>query len=262
MIRRTLLATFAALALTAAARADETPLKFGADSSPYPPFASQGADGKWSGFEVDLMNAVCAAEKLKCEMVGTAFDGIIPALNAKKIDVIWASMSITPERKKSVSFTNKYYNTPSEIVALKSTDLKISKADPSALKGKVVGVQSSTIHANYVQKHFGDLVTLKTYDSQDNADADLVAGRVDAVMADSIALNDFLNSPQGKDAEVKMVIPADDDRAVMGDGVGGAVRNDDTALLAKLNDGIAKIRADGTYAKIAKKYFNFDVYGG
>ena len=126
MIRRTLLATIAALALTAgAAHAQDATLKFGADSSPYPPFASQGADGKWTGFEVDLMDAVCAAEKLKCEMVGTAFDGIIPALNAKKIDVIWASMSITPERKKAVTFTNKYYNTPSEIVALKSTDLKI-----------------------------------------------------------------------------------------------------------------------------------------
>jgi len=263
MFRRTLLATIAALALTAgAARADDAVLKFGADSSPYPPFASQGADGKWSGFEVDLMNAVCAAESLKCEMVGTAFDGIIPALQAKKIDVIWASMSITPERKKQVSFTSKYYNTPAEIVAQKTTDLKLSKADPSALKGKVIGVQASTIHANYVQKHFGDMVTLKTYDSQDNANADLVAGRVDAVMADSIVLNDFLSSPQGKDVEVKMTIPADDDRAVMGDGVGGAVRNEDAALLAKLDDGIAKIRADGTYDKIAKQYFKFDVYGG
>lgn len=263
MVRRTLLATVAAFALlSTAARADDTVLKFGADSSPYPPFASQGADGKWSGFEVDLMNAVCAAEALKCETVGTAFDGIIPALNAKKIDVIWASMSITPERRKAVTFTDKYYNTPAEIVALKSTDLKLTLADPSALKGKIIGVQSSTIHAAYVQKHFGDLVTLKTYDSQDNANADLLAGRVDALMADSIALNDFLGSPQGKDAEVKLLIPADNDRAVMGDGVGGAVRNDDTALLAKLNDGIAKIRADGTYDKIAKKYFNFDVYGG
>lgn len=263
MLRRTILAA-AALAAVAAvnpARAQDHVLKFGAAAEPYPPFTTQDASGKWVGFEVDLMNAVCAAESLKCEMVGTAWDGIIPALNSNKIDVIWSSMSITSERKKAIDFTEHYYNTPAELIALKSTPLKLTLTDAAALKGKIVGVQTSTVHANFVAKHFGSLVTVKTYDTQDNANADLVAGRVDTVMADSVTLDDFLKSDQGRDCEVKLLVPADFDRATMGDGVGGGVRKSDAALREKLNDGIKKIRADGTYANIQKKYFKVDVYG-
>ncbi len=264
MLRRTIIAAAALAAVAAvnpAVQAQDKVLKFGAAAEPYPPFTTQDASGKWVGFEVDLMNAVCAAENLKCEMVGTAWDGIIPALNANKIDVIWSSMSITSERLKAIDFTDHYYNTPSEVIALKSTPLKLTLIDDAALKGKIVGVQTSTIHANFVQKHFGSLATMKTYDTQDNANADLVAGRVDAVMADSVALDEFLKSDQGKDCEVKLLIPADFDHATMGDGVGGGVRKSDAALREKLNDGIKKIRADGTYASIEKKYFKVDVFG-
>lgn len=264
MFRRALLgAALAGVMLAGAlAGAQAAPLRFGVAAEPYPPFTTQEASGKWVGFEVDLMNAVCAAEKLQCEMVGTAWDGIIPALNAKKIDVIWSSMSITNERKQVIGFTNKYYSTPTEVIGPKGEKYKITTSDFSGLKGKTVGVQTSTIHANMVQKHFGN-VTLKTYDTQDNANADLAAGRLDAVVADSVALDDFLKSDQGKDCcETKLLIPSDYDREITGEGVGGGLRKSDTALRDKLNDGIKKVRADGTYDKIAKKYFNFDVYGG
>lgn len=263
MLRRVLLgAALAGASLIGAGGAQAAPLRFGVAAEPYPPFTTQEASGKWVGFEVDLMNAVCAAEKLQCEMVGTSWDGIIPALNANKIDVIWSSMSITPERQKVIDFTDKYYNTPIEVIGPKGTAYKITTSDFSALKGKTVGVQTSTIHANMVQKHFGD-VNLKTYDTQDNANADLAAGRLDAVVADSVALDDFLKSDQGKECcESKLIIPADYDRSIAGDGVGGGLRKSDTELKAKLNDGIKKIRADGTYDTIAKKYFTFDVYGG
>lgn len=264
MDRRTILGAVAAAVLLLSGGVGQSAgkvLKFGAAAEPYPPFTSQNAKGKWVGFEVDLMNAVCKAESLKCEMVGTAWDGIIPALNAHKIDVIWSSMSITPEREKVIAFTDKYYNTPADIIAPKAEALKLTTKDFSALNGKTIGVQTSTTHAAFVQKYLGGKATVKTYDTQDNADADLVAGRVDAVIADSIALADFLKSDQGRDMEVKLSIPADFDRAVFGDGVGGGVRKSDTALLAKLNAGIKKIRADGTYQKLEKKYFSFDVYG-
>ncbi len=264
MQRRMMLGALAAAALLLGAggsRAAEKVLKFGAAAEPYPPFTSQNAQGKWVGFEVDLMNAVCAAEKLKCEMVGTAWDGIIPALNAHKIDVIWSSMSITPERAKVIDFTDKYYNTPAEIIAPKSEKLPLTLKDMSALDGKIIGVQTSTTHAAFVQKYLGSKAKIKTYDTQDNADADLVAGRIDAAVADSIALDDFLKSAQGKDMEVKLIIPANFDRSVFGDGVGGGVRKSDTKLKAELDAGIKKIRADGTYQKLEKKYFSFDVYG-
>ena len=263
MNRRTMMGALAAAGLVLSAGAGQASakvLKFGAAAEPYPPFTSQTASGKWVGFEVDLMNAVCKAEKLQCEMVGTAWDGIIPALNAHKIDVIWSSMSITPEREKVIAFTDKYYNTPAEIIGPKSEKLPLTIKDMSALDGKTIGVQTSTTHAAFVQKYLGK-AKIKTYDTQDNADADLAAGRIDAAIADSIALNDFLKSDAGKADEVKLTIPANFDRSVFGDGVGGGLRKSDTALKAKLDAGIKKVREDGTYDKIAKKYFTFDVYG-
>ena len=263
MFRRVLLgAVLGGAALVGSLTAQAATLKFGVAAEPYPPFTTQEASGKWVGFEVDLMEAVCAAEKLQCEMVGTAWDGIIPSLNAKKIDVIWSSMSITPDRKKVIDFTDKYYQTPAEVIGPKGGSYKIKLDDFSGLKGKTVGVQTSTIHANMVEKHFGK-VSLKTYDTQDNANADLAAGRIDAVVADSIALEDFLKTDAGKECcEKKLVIPSAFDPTISGDGVGGGLRKSDTELKAKLNDAIKKVRADGTYDKLAKKYFTFDVYGG
>jgi polar amino acid transport system substrate-binding protein len=230
----------------------------GVAAEAYPPFSSKDASGKWVGFEIDLMDAVCAQMKAKCELVETAWDGIIPSLQEKKIDVIWSSMSITAERMQKIDFTDKYYQTPAVIIGPKSEAVTIDFSNPASVKGKIFGVQTSTIHANFVQKYFGSTATVKTYDTQDNCNADLIAGRVDLVMADSIALADFLKSDQGKDFEVKATAPKD---PILGNGVGGGLRKDDTALREKLNAAIAAVRADGTYDKIAKKYFDFNVYG-
>ncbi len=96
-------------------------LKISVAAEPYPPFASQDASGKWVGFEVELIDALCAEAKLECETVGTAWDGIIPALTSKKIDAIVASMSITEERSKTIAFSIPYYNTPAMLIAAKET---------------------------------------------------------------------------------------------------------------------------------------------
>jgi polar amino acid transport system substrate-binding protein len=240
-----------------AARADDV-IKFGVAAEPYPPFTSKDASGKWVGFEIDLMDAVCAQVQAKCQVVETAWDGIIPALQEKKIDVIWSSMTITDERRQKIDFTNKYYDSRAIFIGPKSEEIKIDFSNPDSLKGKIIGVQTSTIHANFVTKYFGKTATIKTYDTQDNCNADLVAGRVDLVMADEIALDDFLKSDQGKDFGIKAVAPRD---PILGGGIGGGVRKEDTALREKLNEGIAGIRSNGTYGKIAKKYFDFNIYG-
>lgn len=257
-----------AAAQTTPSHADDV-IKFGVAQEPYPPFASQDSSGRWVGFEVDLMNAVCEQMKAKCQLVPIAWDGIIPALQEKKIDVIWASMSITPDREKVIDFTNKYYNSPAEIIGPKSAGVKIGIVDnpdgkggkianPADAKGKIIGVQTSTIHANYIQKYFGKDAEIKVYDTQDNADADLSAGRVDLVMADSVALSDYLKSDQGKDMEVIVTIPDD---PILGEGVGGGLRKGDDKLKAELNDAIKGVRDSGVYNQIAKKYFDFDIYG-
>jgi len=92
-------------------------IRFGVAAEPYAPFSVKDASGKWQGWEIDLMDAVCKEMKAKCEIVDVAWDGIIPALLAKKFDVIWSSMSITDERKKVIAFSNPYYNTPARFTA-------------------------------------------------------------------------------------------------------------------------------------------------
>jgi polar amino acid transport system substrate-binding protein len=240
-----------------AANAQDT-IRFGVAAEPYPPFTSKDASGKWVGFEVDLMDAVCAEMKAKCEIVEVAWDGIIPALQAGKFDVIWSSMSITEKRKEVIDFTDRYYKTPPVIIGAKSDAINIDYKNPDSVKGKIIGVQTSTIHAAFVQKYFGSTATVKVYDTQDNVNADLAAGRIDLDMADSTTLYAFLKTDQGKDFEVKWTAPAD---PIFGVGVGGGVRKDEQELRERLNKAIAAIRADGTYTTVAKKYFDFDVYG-
>src|SRR5215218_8827111 len=138
------------ISLLIGAGSAQADLKFGVAAEPYPPFSSKDASGKWVGWEIDLMNAVCAKMNEKCELVEVAWDGIIPALNSKQIDVIWSSMSITAERKKSIDFTNMYYNTPSVIIGQKDGDKDIS---PEHLAAKTIGVQVSTTHQNYAKKY-------------------------------------------------------------------------------------------------------------
>ncbi len=247
------------LAVTSfAARAQDT-VRFGIAAEPYPPFESKDASGKWVGFEIDLMDAVCAQMNAKCSIVEVAWDGIIPALQASKFDVIWSSMLITEKRKLVIDFTDKYYHTPAEIIGPKSEQITIDFKNPDSLKGKTVGVQTNTAHFRFISKYFPS-ASLKIYDTQDNSNADLAAGRLDLEMADAVVLNEFMKTDQGNDLEVKGMPPMTDTE-VFGTGVGGGVRKTDQDLKAKLNAAIAAIRANGTYDKIAKKYFDFDVYG-
>jgi polar amino acid transport system substrate-binding protein len=238
---------FSLLFGTGAALAD---IKFGVAAEPYPPFSSKDASGKWVGWEIDLMNAVCKQMNEKCELVEVAWDGIIPALTSKQIDVIWSSMSITDERKKTIDFTNMYYNTPTVIIGAKDGDKDIT---PEHLKGKTLGTQVSTIHERYLQKYYGAGSEIKTYQTQDEANNDLAAGRLDYVQADGSALDAFLKTEQGQACcELKGQVP--DDPEILGSGVGGGVRKEDAELKEKLNKAISELVKSGEIQKITDKY--------
>jgi polar amino acid transport system substrate-binding protein len=240
----------AATAMMAAAAPAQADLKFGVAAEPYPPFSSKDASGTWVGWEIDLMNALCAQMNEKCELVEVAWDGIIPALTSKQIDVIFSSMSITADRKQTIDFSDMYYNTPTVIIGAKNGDMDIS---PDHLKGKAIGVQVSTIHEKYVQKYFGGGSEVKTYATQDEANNDLAAGRVDYVQADGSALDAFLATDQGKACcELKGQVP--DDREILGEGVGAGIRKEDTAVKEKMNAAIAALAAAGKFNEITAKY--------
>ncbi len=248
----------AATALTfglAAAQAAEK-VRIGTEGA-YPPFNFIDNNNELQGFDVDIAKALCAAANFECEFVVQDWDGIIPGLIAKKYDAIIASMSITEERKQTVDFTKKYYNTPAKFVAAEGAKIEIS-AD--GLAGKSIGVQRATIHENFVRDNFPG-ADIRSYATQDEANQDLVSGRVDLVIADSVALLDgFLGTEAGKG--FAFIGPDYSDPKWFGEGVGIAVRKGEDALREALNKAIDQIRADGTYKKINDKYFDFDVYGG
>jgi len=251
-IRNTLLGcTTALMALAGVAQADT--VRIGIAAEPYPPFAAPTASGEWEGWEVEIISAVCAAAELDCEIVPVAWDGIIPSLTGNQIDAIMASMSITDERLQTIDFSDPYYNTPSVIVADISADFD---ASPAGLAGKILGVQASTTHQSYAQSYFIDS-EIRIYQTQDEANQDLVAGRIDATQADSLAMVDFIASDMG--GCCKIVGPVVHDNAILGLGIGAGVRKGDAELLAALNVGIAAIIANGTHAEITSRYFTSSI---
>ena len=242
--------------VTAQAQApDWKKIRIGVEGA-YPPFSEVGPDGKLKGFDIDIALALCAEMKAECTLVQQEWDGIIPALQSRKFDAIVASMAITEERLKVVNFTNKYYNTPSRLVAKAGAGLEASAA---GLKGKRIGVQRSTIQDRFVTATFTQSEIVR-YAKADEVYLDLAAGRVDAVFSDTLAVDGgFLKKPQGKG--FAFFGPSYDDPKFFGTGSGIAVRKADTALQAKFNAAIAAIRANGVYKKINDRYFDFDVYG-
>lgn len=252
-IKTVLAAGLTTVVMAGAASADQ--VKIGIAAEPYPPFASLDASGTWVGWEIEVIDAVCAAAKLDCVITPVAWDGIIPSLTGQQIDAIMASMSITEERLKTIDFSDAYYNTPAVIVADKSMDIAPT---PASLAGKIIGIQASTIHQAYANAYFGDAAEIRVYQTQDEANQDLFAGRIDATQADSIAMADFVGSDAGACCEIKG--PVANDVSILGKGVGAGIRKGDDALRESLNAGIAAILADGTHAAITARYFTTSIY--
>ena len=243
-----------AVAITAGAQVKE--LKVAIDPT-YEPFTFKTPDGKPTGFDVDIANAVCEQVKRKCVFVEQVWDSMIPGLQAKKYDVIISSMSITEDRKKVVDFTDKYYNTPSKIIV--KNDIKFT--NEASLKGKKIGVLKGSTQEKYANgelKKVGVIVT--PYEAQDQVYLDIKSGRLDGTVADVLEVTGgFLSKPEGKDYVLvgpELFIPK-----YFGTGAGFAVRKGDTALKTELNGAIKAIRANGIYKKINDKYFKIDVYG-
>ncbi|WED29724.1 ABC transporter substrate-binding protein [Vibrio sp. DW001] len=223
----------------------------------YPPFNYKNSDGVPVGFDIEIADALCAQAKLDCVWVSQGWDALIPSLLSRKSDVIMASMRITEERKKKILFTNKYYQTPARFVAQASSSFTIDK---TGLNGKVIGVQQGTIHDRYVTDKFGDVAEIKRYTGQDEVYIDMANQRLDATFgnSDQLALA-FLDTKQGDGFEFKG--EAVTDKAYIGEGTALALRQQDTELAEKFNQAIVAIRENGTYDKIASKYFTFDIYG-
>jgi len=246
----------AAALFTVATASAADPLKVGISAEPYPPFTYKSADGSWTGFETELAGAICGLIEDDCEITPTAWSGIIPALNSGKIDMIMTSMSITEDRDKVIDFTDPYYYTRGAYVAGKDMDLNV----PDGLDGKVLGVQAATTHLAFARDALADTgVELKIYDKQEQANRDLLAGRLDVILADQIAMAEFVDRDEASGYGIKEMAPK---HPAFGEGIGIGVREDDDDLQQKLNEAIDKVLADGTCKELSMKYFGQDICGG
>src|SRR5690606_26051056 len=247
--KKFLLAAVATLFLGSQAFAAEK-LRIGTEGA-YPPFNLMDASGQVVGFDVEIGQALCAKMKVECNVVTSDWDGIIPALNAGKFDMLIASMSITEERQQAVDFTNPYYTNKLQFVAPKSANFQ---TDKDSLKGKVIGAQRATIAGSWLDDNLGNSIEIKLYDTQENAYLDLSSGRIDGILADTFVQWEWLKSDAGKNFEFKGEPVFDNDK------IGIAVRKGDDELRERLNKALAAIVADGTYKKINDKYFPFSIY--
>ena len=243
----------------------------------YPPWNNLNSAGELEGAEIDFGNEACERMGVTCEWVTQDWDGIIPALLQGKYDIIIAGMSITEERKEKVNFTTGYMTDGARFAVLTDSGLAdltlagMSKVNlnnaggkeqaaigqlNAAMDGKTVCVQSSTIHQNFIEQHMAGAVEMKLYQTVDDHNLDLATGRCDAILADVGSIIDFMESDGGVD--VSFTGPTFSG-GVFGDGVGGAVRKEDTDILEMWNNAIAQMSADGTTAEITKKWFGRDI---
>lgn len=241
------LVTLAAFGSAVAGAADKIRI---ATEGAYAPFNMTNEQGEAIGFDVEIANVLCAQMQADCEIVTQDWDGIIPGLIGRKYDAIVASMSITEERLRVVDFTEPYYSNVLAYVGPKGKGLDTSK---EGLKGLTLGAQRATVAGQYLEDELGDLVSVKLYDTQDNAYLDLASGRLDGLLSDKFPAYDWLKTDDGQGFEFKGEdIDIDDKIAI-------AVRKDDP-LKGKFSAAINAIVENGTYAEINAKYFPFSIY--
>jgi len=265
------LSSIAALAIFfSSAQADS--IRIGTEGA-YPPWNAKDESGKLIGFEVELANFLCIYMKVDCTIVEQDWDGMIPGLLMKKYDAIMAGMSITDERMKTINFSQGYADEVASLAVMKGSSLegmdtpkginlskggsdvkKALKTLTAALAGKTIGVQTATIHQNFLESGDVGTVKIRTYKTQDEVNLDLAAGRIDAALAAAVAFTDYAEK-SGK--PVVLVGPTFSGGA-FGNGVGVGIRKGDTALLKRFNKAIDQARKSGKIRELAIKWFGFD----
>ncbi|MBN9221320.1 MAG: transporter substrate-binding domain-containing protein [Mesorhizobium sp.] len=248
---KVLLATALLLLSATAAMAEQRTLKIGTDGL-YPPFSVVDNAGKVTGLDIDIGDAICAKLKAKCEWTAQDFEGLIPAVQNGRYDMVIASHSVTAERKKVVDMV-KYYNNTASFVIRKDSDG--SDLSPAKFTGKVIGAQTGTVHASYLEKNFSGS-TLKFYPSQIEAYADLSAGRIDAVMGDTPTLYTWVQG-EGKDcckvSDAKISDPS------VGDGAGIVIKKGNEPLRSEVQKAVDLMWSNGEFDAIWAKYFPFRI---
>jgi octopine/nopaline transport system substrate-binding protein len=275
LAKLTSLSLLSAMLAIGGASAQEKTVKIATEGA-YAPWNFTGAGGKLEGFEIDLANDLCTRMKVKCEIVAQDWDGIIPALNAKKYDTIMAGMTITDKRKEVIEFSVPYADTPSVFLVAKNSPLakmpgtgqtfnlgtqqaaaeKAIEDLKPLLKGKTIGVQGSTIQANFADKYLKGTAEIREYKTTEQHDLDLAAGRIDAVFAGAAQIIGTLEKPDFKDYGV---VGPSLTGGVLGAGIAAGLRKEDKELKKAFDEAIQAAIKDGTVKTLSMKWFKTDV---
>ncbi len=257
------------------AAAQEKTVKIATEGA-YAPWNFTGAGGKLEGFEIDLANDLCGRMKVKCEIVSQDWDGIIPALQAKKYDAIMAGMNITDKRLETINFSRPYASglhgwgamkdSPIAKLAGEGKRFSLDKDAAAAkamieewkavLKGKTIGVQTATVNSQFLEKYLKDTITIREYKTTEQHDLDLSAGRVDAIFAAHSSLKATTEKPEFKDMVIAGGGVSGD---VLGRGVAVGLRKDDADLKANFDKAVQAAIADGTVQKLTQQWFKVDM---
>ena len=215
----------------------------------YPPFNYVDDAGEIAGFDVDIALALCAEFGAECEVVLEEWERLIPELRAGSFDAVAASMSITGKRRELVSFTERYYSNVVRFVAREGSGF-----DAAEPRGKTIGAARATIASDWLEANLAGTATIKLYAGQEDLHGDLVAGHLDAMFGDGLGSYAWLRSPEGAGFEFA------GEGYRLDEGIGIAVRHEDTSLLSRLNGALQAILANGTYERINARYFPFSIY--
>ncbi|ACA18826.1 extracellular solute-binding protein family 3 [Methylobacterium sp. 4-46] len=243
----------------------------------YAPYNFTKPDGSLDGYEIELAREICKRAKLTCEFVVQDWDGVVPGLQAKKFDAIMSGMTITEARQKVIDFTRPYsgdfsglaVDADGPLAKLPLGDQKLSLATDEAqaqkaidaikplLKGKTIGAQVSTIHANFLDKYLKGTVEIREYKTTEQHDLDLAAGRIDGILANDAVLRATAEKPEFKGS---IVLAGPRFRGgILGRGVAMGLRKGEAALKARLDEGIGAVIADGTLKTLSIKWFKVDM---
>lgn len=246
-----------------------------ATEASYAPWNMTEPSGKIVGFEIDVAMEACKRAKLDCVVIAQPWDGIIPALVAHKFDGIMSGMNATAKRRETIAFSRPYAEAPNglgtslkgPLANLPGSGVRYSLAgDPAAaakaidaikpmLKGKVIGVQTASIQANFLDQYLKDTVTVREYKTTEQRDLDLTAGRLDGIFTSLSAMKATFEKPEFKDYGNSGPLFSG---GVFGEGVSIGLRKEDTELKAAFDKSINEMLADGTLLALSKKWFKAD----
>lgn len=219
--------------------------KVGTDAA-YAPFESVAPNGDIEGFDIDIVKAVAKEAGIEVEFVNTAWEGIFASLTSGKNDILVSAITITDDRKKEMNFTEQYFESTNYIAVPEDSAVK-AMAD---LKGKSISVQQGTTGDEALTGFLGkDYTGIKRFKGTPEAFLELRNKKADAAVADSgVVANYVANNP---DAKLKIV----KDDTFPKEYYGIAVAKENTELLGKLDEGLKKIKENGEYDNIYKKWF-------